>query len=209
MASSLRFSRQTVLIIFAFGATYFVWGTTYIAILFGLKGFGPFLLSSIRFSVSGGILIIYCLVKRKKMPKGRDLRITVVSGVIMLVGGTSMITWSEQYIHSGQVAVIIATEPFLFILLDKKRWSFYFSQKFIIGGLILGFTGIVLFLSFGATRSDVDGISVRDHWVGVSVLLGSAVAWVVGSLYSKKNKGLFNSDNFNFSDSINMRGYFL
>ena len=178
---------NAVVLFLAFAAIYLIWGTTYLAILFGLEGFPPFILSALRFSVSGVILLGWCIYKRKKLPVGYDLTIALVSGIIMLVGGTGLVTWAEQYITSGSAAIITATEPFLFLLLDKKRWPFYFSQKSIITGLILGFLGIVLFFLFAGNQqqSNVPG---HLQLTGNIVLFASAILWVIGSLISKKKK---------------------
>jgi drug/metabolite transporter (DMT)-like permease len=175
------------LIILAFGCTYIIWGTTYLAVLFGLKGFSPFLLSALRFAVAGALLMIWCKRKKNTFPRKKDLSIVMISGILMLVGGTGLVTWAEQYIGSGQAAVITATEPFLFLLLDKKRWSFYFSQKSIVAGLLIGFGGLSLFMLFGTTASGAR-ISAHDQWIGNAALLLSTLLWVVGSLYSKTTK---------------------
>src|SRR5689334_20092189 len=105
--------KENALVLFlAFMAIYIVWGTTYLAILFGLEGFPPFLLSALRFTIAGIILLVYCVAKKKTLPTGYDLKIAAISGIIMLVGGTGLVTWAEQYIASGSAAIIVATEPF-------------------------------------------------------------------------------------------------
>src|SRR5215217_8351035 len=120
---------NTALVVLAFGAIYIVWGTTYLAILFGLEGFPPFVLSAVRFAVAGLLLLGWCLLRGERLPERRQWKVPVVSGIVMLVGGSGLVAWAEQYVTSGQAAIVIATEPFLFLLLDKKQWSFYFSRK--------------------------------------------------------------------------------
>jgi drug/metabolite transporter (DMT)-like permease len=176
-----------LLLVLAFLAIYIVWGTTYVAILFGLQGFPPFLLSALRFSIAGILLLAWCLVKKQKFPARYDLKITIISGIVMLVGGSGLIAWAEQYIASAHAAIIIATEPFMFVLLDKKRRSFYLSQKGIIAGLILGFGGIVLFFLFAKDPQQHETTS-RLKLAGILVVFASAVLWVIGSLYSKRIK---------------------
>jgi drug/metabolite transporter (DMT)-like permease len=173
-----------VLVVLAFGAIYIVWGTTYLAILFGLEGFPPFVLSTFRFILAGALMLGWCLAHGARMPALRDLWVPVVSGVVMLVGGSGLVTWAEQYVTTSQAAIMIATEPFLFLLLDKKRWGYYFSGKRVILGLLIGFSGIVLFFLFAThQKSNV----VPPYWkaVGYAVLFLSALLWVCGSLYAK------------------------
>jgi len=176
---------RTALVILAFAAIYIVWGTTYIAILFGLEGFPPFTLSAFRFVVAGLLLLGWCGLRGERLPSVRKWKVPVISGIVMLVGGSGLVTWSEQYVPSGQAAIVIATEPFLFLLLDKKRWSFYFSRKWVLAGLALGFSGIVLFFLFAATGHVAHAVTPFWKAIGISVLFVSAVLWVGGSLYAK------------------------
>lgn len=180
-------SNSPLLILLAFLAIYIVWGTTYIAIIFGLGGFPPFLLSSLRFTIAGVLMLAWCLFRKSRMPTGYDLKVAIISGIVMLVGGSGLVAWSEQYVPSGQAAIIVATEPFMFLLMDKKRWPDYFSQKSIIFGLLLGFGGIVIFFLFS---KNAPHIQVPSHLklAGMLVLFLSAVLWVLGSLYSKRKK---------------------
>lgn len=175
---------NTTLILLAFLAIYIIWGTTYLAILFGLEGFPPFILSAFRFSTAGVLLLAWCLFNGERLPALQDYKVPVISGIVMLVGGSGLVTWSEQYVTTGQAAIVIATEPFLFLLMDKRGWPFYFSNKRIIAGLVLGFAGIVLFFLFTAHHPK-DLIPSSQKAIGYLVLFLSAVLWVGGSLYAK------------------------
>lgn len=101
----------------------------------------------------------------------------------MFVGGSGLVTWAEQYVGSGYAATIMAAEPFMFILFERKLWQFYFSQKFIIAGLLLGFAGLILFSSSSVSHNESGDMEL----IGNLVLLLSAVLWVGGSLYGKKS----------------------
>jgi drug/metabolite transporter (DMT)-like permease len=172
------------LVILAFLAIYIVWGTTYMAIAIGLKGFPPFVLTAFRGVIAGCILLIWCLVRGEKLPNTATIGNASVSGILMLVGGTGLVTWAEQYVNSGYAAIIMATEPFFFLLLDKKEWGSYFSNKWVIGGLVIGFTGIVLFFHYTqAAPSETKDAGML--LTGNLVLLLGAILWVVGSLYAK------------------------
>ena len=60
---SPKVTNNTLLIVVAFIAIYFIWGTTYLAVIFALKGFPPFLLSAFRFTTAGLLLTTYCFIK--------------------------------------------------------------------------------------------------------------------------------------------------
>lgn len=173
-----------LLVILAFLAIYIIWGTTYLAIAFGLKGFPPFVLTGFRGVIAGGILLAWCLARGEKLPDRATVGNTAVSGILMLVGGTGLVTWAEQYISSGYAAIIMATEPFFFVLLDKKQWADYFSNKWVLIGLVVGFIGIVLFFHYTGESAQHSADS-SIQLIGNLVLLLGAILWVVGSLYAR------------------------
>jgi drug/metabolite transporter (DMT)-like permease len=173
------------LVLLAFLAIYIVWGTTYLAIIYGLKGFPPFLLSALRYLIAGSLLLGWCRIRGQKIPPAAVIKTCVISGLLMLIGGTGLATWSEQYVGSGQVAIIIASEPFWFVLIDKKRWHEYFTNWYIIAGLLIGFTGIVLFFGFSSNQP---GINVQMQWIGYAVVVLGAIFWVLGSLYAESRQ---------------------
>jgi drug/metabolite transporter (DMT)-like permease len=174
-----------LLIILAFIAVYFIWGSTYLAVRFGLSGFPPFILVSMRYIVAGMLMLAYCKLKGEALPPFKLLNKQAISGILMLVGGTGMVAWAEQYITSGQVAVLIAAQPLWFLVLDKANWRQYFSEKYIISGLLVGFLGIFLFMKLGHEE-------VKESSMNIIAMIGvqiGAMLWVVGSLITKKHKG--------------------
>ena len=156
------------------------------AVIFALKSFPPFLLSALRFGVSGILLLIYCLIRGERLPDVSSLKVFLVSGVLMLVGGSGLVTWSEQYVLSGHAAVVTATEPFIFLLFDKSRWRFYFSQRLIILGLIIGFIGVVVFILYASQNAALQVPRILMV-AGYAVLFVSCMLWVIGSLYASNS----------------------
>jgi drug/metabolite transporter (DMT)-like permease len=130
-------------------------------------------------------MLAWCKLKGEKLPETKFMLRQALSGTLMLVGGTGMIAWAEQYISSGQAAILVATEPLMFLLVDRKRWSEYFSNKYILGGLVIGFTGIFLFLKLGVAVVNPSPMAT----IASIVVLFSAMLWVFGSLITKDSKG--------------------
>ncbi|GAA3958583.1 drug/metabolite exporter YedA [Pedobacter ginsengiterrae] len=185
-----KVSNKKLLVICAFIAIYFIWGTSYLAISFALKGFMPFTISALRYLAAGIILSAWICYKKTKLPKPKDIKILIISGVLMLTGGSGLVVVGEQYISSGAAAVIVATEPLFFLLLDRSRWTFYFADKRIITGLIIGFVGIVLFTYFAPDNKT----EIQSHPIfGAVITILSAISWVIGVLYANKNLSSTNS----------------
>jgi drug/metabolite transporter (DMT)-like permease len=176
--------KQNWKVISAFAIVYVVWGTTYLAIVFAIKDIPPLLMSGIRFLLAGIVLYIFCLLKKEQQPGYSSFIKIMFRGILMLVGGTVSVTWAEQYLPSSTTAIIVTSAPFWFILLDRKQWSFYFSNKILIAGLIVGFIGVVLLTSFNHATS-VNSITPLEKTIAVLVIIGGNIAWTNGSLVSK------------------------
>lgn len=181
-------SKNKWLIPIAFTNIYVIWGITFLAISFGLKGFPPFILSGFRFLVAGILMLIYLQSKGEKPNSFVNWKKNGITGILILTGGTGLVAWSEQYITASEAAIGIATGPFWFIAIDKKNWKYYFSDKFIPIGLIIGFIGLILFLK-GSACSTIHHPAVSSSLRATAfIVLGiSSITWVLGSLYSKKN----------------------
>jgi len=171
-------------IILAFAAIYIIWGSTYLAIVFALTDIPPMLMSGLRFSLAGVLLYMWrVFVTKEKQPGLASLSKNAVCGILMLSVGIGSLAWAEQYISSGLAAIIVTSLPFWFVLLDRRQWSFYFSNKIILVGLLVGFAGVLLLITFG--KSSQVSSSHGRQLAAMLVLLAGGVAWTAGSLYSK------------------------
>lgn len=176
--------KNTWQIALAFAAVYIVWGSTYIAILIGLKGFPPFFLSGFRFLAAGIALSIWCVLRKERMPAVANIRTNALLGAFMLTGGTVSVTWAEQYLPSSIAAIIVTTVPLWFVVFDRKQWHFYFSNKMIVAGLVLGFVGVLILI--GTTRSNTSATSSPGlRLVAMLSILFGGIAWTLGSLHAK------------------------
>lgn len=171
----------------AFFNIYVIWGSTFLAVSYGLKGFPPFLLSGLRFTVAGLLLLLWRVARGEKLPTFSDWKKNAVTGILILTGGSGLVAWGEQYVTSTEAAIAIATGPFWFVAVDKNNWKKYFSDRFILYGLVLGFAGLLLFLS-GSVSAPNANVSRNMRIVAFAVLALSSVSWVLGSLYSRKHK---------------------
>ncbi|RZK45385.1 MAG: EamA family transporter, partial [Pedobacter sp.] len=177
----------------------------YLAALFGLESMKPFVLSSLRYLTAGILLTAWILLRKLKWPQRKDITVLSVSGVLMLVGGSGLVVFAEQYISSGYAAVIVATEPLWFVLLDRKRWGIYFRNLNICLGLLIGFTGIALFSWFSPNAESADN---TDKLIGTFLTLLSAMFWVTGTLYAGKVSKASNSTVVNTTVQIYAAGIF-
>ncbi|HZE86093.1 MAG TPA: EamA family transporter, partial [Puia sp.] len=182
-----RSKSKAILIALSFFAIYFIWGTTYLANIFGLKGMKPFVLSTLRYGMAAILLTVGCFIKKLPFPGWKNSKVYIISGLLMLVGGSGLVVLGEQYINSGHAAVVIATEPLLFLLFDKKSRRSFLNDKWITGGLLLGFSGILVFSHF-SSQDQAHLTHPGDVLKGTILVLTSTLFWVAGTLYARNYK---------------------
>ena len=71
-------------------------------------------------------------------------------------------------------------------IIDKKNWKNYFADKFIPIGLVIGFTGLIIFLNGSVSNAHHTSSSFL-RVIAFVVLASSSILWVLGSLHSKNN----------------------
>ena len=175
-------SRAAVVLHFA--SIYLVWGSTYLAILFAIRSIPPLLMAGSRFVLAGAIL--YSAARLSGAPRTRlvDWRTAAIVGACLLLGGNGGVTFAEQYVPSGLTALIVATIPIYMAVLS---WLFGMAPRpnaISALGLIGGFVGVGLLAGPALMHS---GKSESPHaWIGMSILLCSALIWSAGSLYSRR-----------------------
>jgi drug/metabolite transporter (DMT)-like permease len=174
-----------LILLLAFAAVYIIWGTTYLAMRFGMLGIPPFTLCLLRYAFVAIILLAWMGIKGLRFPSMKNTRVLTASGLLMLVGGTGLVVTAEQYINSGATATVIATEPLLFLILDRTgRRSYSFLT---LSGIVLGFAGTFLFSKFTSGHGDaISSADSGDVWKGTVMVLISAVFWVLGTLQSRR-----------------------
>lgn len=175
---------KPVPVLLAFAAIYIIWGSTYLAALFGLATIPPFLMSGMRFFIAGILLFGYNLVQGDVKLTRQLLGRNALSGILMLFGGTVSVIWAEQFIPSGLAAILVTTLPFWFVILDHRQWATYFAHWMIPVGLLIGFGGVILLvIQPGQTTQLLQ--STEKFWLSVAVLLIGGIFWTIGSLYAK------------------------
>ena len=180
-----RISRPPgILLLLAFLAVYIIWGTTYLAIRYGLLGMKPFVLNALRYGSVAIALFAWCAIRKLPLPNKKNVKVLAISGLLMLAGGTGLVATGEQYINSGSAAIIIATEPLMFLIFDKKNYKAYSPATLI--GMTLGFTGIFIFSKFTTGTADALTTTHQNVLLGTLLVLISAFLWVLGTLYLRR-----------------------
>jgi drug/metabolite transporter (DMT)-like permease len=172
---------KKVNILFAYFLIYVVWGSTYYFIGVALKGFPPFLLGALRFSMAGLILLGICYLRKEPIFKKNLIRKSAISGVVLLFIDMAVVMLAQQYVSSSLVAIIAASVAIWIMALDVPMWKTNFRNPAIMSGIIIGFLGVLMLY---VEQIQPDGASNNREY-GVLLLIFGCISWAIGTLYAK------------------------
>ena len=140
----------------------------------------PLAAGSFRFLAAGLAMAAIALVvdRRHPRPTRRQIADYAFVGVLLLAGGNALVMWSEKRIPSGIAALIVATVPLWFLLLDGLRPG---GQPWTVRvwlGTAVGLLGVAL------VARPQEGVGA-GHWVAIGALQVATLSWTVGSLYAQ------------------------
>ena len=98
-------------------------------------------------------------------------------GGLLLLGGNGGVVWSEQYVASGLVALLVATEPLWVALFDWARRGGRRPSRSTALGMLIGFGGVAILV-------DPTNAGGGTPWLPALVVLFAAGSWALGSIYS-------------------------
>src|SRR6185436_9208570 len=96
----------------------FFWGTTYLGIRVALESVPPLALVAIRFLISCSLMMAVAAWRGSLLPRGRDLRNALISGVLILGVGNGALVFAELRIPSGLAGLFITISPFWLVGLE-------------------------------------------------------------------------------------------
>lgn len=172
-------ARHRLRLFAAFVVVYVVWGSTYLGIRIGVQDIPPALLSGVRNSIAGLVLMLIAVIHGQTLPRNlRDWLHALILGVLLVTLGNGLITWAEVYVPSNQAALIATTSALWiawFGTFGSRAHPLSLRAK---TGLVLGFGGAVLMLLPGNHFS-------LAHSGAQLVILLSTVCWGVGVMYGR------------------------
>jgi len=176
-------ARQRKLAYIAWVTVCVVWGTTYLAIRVALETVPVSLVAGIRWTAGGLLLACVLPFIKQPLPPLRLWGAMAVIGFLTNVIGNGMVVWAQQYVASGQAAVVVATAPFWMVFLEAWLPRGERLRLRSVGGLIVGFLGIVILVWPQLTSGGRDG---RSFVIGVMALQLACIGWSLGTAYSRR-----------------------
>jgi drug/metabolite transporter (DMT)-like permease len=170
----MTYKNQNLLIVLALFCTYFIWGSTYLALRFGIESFPPFLLVGVRFAVAG--VILYAVMRYLGAPNPTQKQWLGASavGILLPVLGNGTVTYVQQTVSSSMAALAIATAPIWMAIFSSLYGHKINAREWL--GIAVGFVGIAL-LNFGG--------SLHGDYLSALLLIFAAASWSLGSVLGK------------------------
>lgn len=166
---------ETLLILAALFCTYFIWGSTYLAIRFGIESFPPFLMAGVRFTLAGLILYIAMRFLGAPNPTKQQWLGAGAVGLLLPALGNGTVCYVQQTVSSSVAALSIATAP-IWMAVFSSIWGHKITVKEWLG-IAVGLVGIVL-LNLGG--------SLHGDFASALLLIFAAASWSFGSVWGKR-----------------------
>ena len=165
---------QALLIVLALFCTYFIWGSTYLAIRFGIESFPPFLMAATRFTVAGAIMYGVMRYLGSPSPTRQQWLGATAVGILLPAIGNGTVSYVQQTVPSSVAALSIATAP-IWMAIFSSIWGHKINAREWLG-IAIGFVGIAL-LNVGG--------SLQANFTNAALLILAAASWSLGSVWSK------------------------
>jgi len=161
-----------------------LWGTTYLGIRISLEALPPFYLIAIRYTISGGTLLLAAALCGASLPRRRELLRTAACGVVCIGVGNGFLAVAELRVPTGLAALIYTTCPFWMAAVDALLPGGKAPRAASVWGLMVGSAGVLFLVLPGAVREGLGGGGV----VGFLILQVSVAGWATGALLQKRVK---------------------
>lgn len=173
-------------IVLAFASVYFFWGSTYTAIRIGAAEMPALLLTGVRFTIAGALLLAWCWLRNMRLVfPARTMLMLALIGLLLLGCGNLGLVYAEETLPSGLSSLILAVLPLYVALIEMflpggehlppRGWL----------GMFIGFAGLT-FLLWPSLRVGFAGD--RSVLLAISALLGGALVWAIASIISRRAK---------------------
>jgi drug/metabolite transporter (DMT)-like permease len=163
-------------VIAALTAVYFIWGSTYLGLRFGLRGFPPLLLNGFRFLIAGGMLLLVLGLRGKLSATPRQVWNAARMGLVLLIGGVGLVTVAESLgVGSGIAATAVAVIPVWAALIGGFFGNWPHRREWI--GLAIGLVGVLVLAQEGDFRASPGGMAL---------IIVSPMIWAFGSVWGTR-----------------------
>lgn len=157
-----------------------IWGSTWFAIEYQLTGVAHEYSSFYRFALAAGLLLGYCLIKKRPLKFGLVQHLwLIILGISMFSLNYILLYHAQEFLSSAMASVIFSSVLIVNIINSKLFFRTPITSKVMIGSL-LGLVGMVLIF-----WNELSHFSLKNDTVlGLSLAVLGVLAASVGNLIS-------------------------
>lgn len=150
-----------------------------------LETFPPLTLVSVRYIISGGLLVIFALLRGMPLPRGRELAAACFSGLLVLGIGNGALVFAEVTVPSGIAGLIVSMSPFWMVTAEALLPGGERLHGPTIGAMAVGLVGASLLFTPDPGSHGID----HTLLYGFLILQIGMAGWSFGSIYQRRNTG--------------------
>ncbi len=159
-----------------------IWGTSFLWIKIAVQEVGPFVLVAFRLLFGLAGLLVVMFFKRQSIPRDRKTWLAFLfMGFFNTALPFTLISWGETRIDSGLASILNGTVP-LFTIVIAHFWLH--DEKITlprIGGLIVGFIGVVVLVS-----RDIGPQGLHGNIFGQLAVIAAAISYAAAITFSRR-----------------------
>lgn len=166
----------------AFTLCTLIWGSTWMAIKFGLDGVPPFLGAGARFVIAAAVIWAMVLAGKRHKPLSANGRKAVWSAA--LIGfflNYALVYWSETRVPSGFVAVLFSLSPIMTAFFGAATGAEKPGLRHVAGAFV-GVLGVALMMWPDQALGAADPVGLLAAFVAAA---GSALNLVLQTRWSR------------------------
>jgi drug/metabolite transporter (DMT)-like permease len=180
---------STPALIAGLATLYIVWGSTYLAMNWAVRGFPPFFVASFRALCAGGLL--YAIARARGAPRPDPVlwRNAAVVGGLLLLLGNGLVTFASQHVPSGLIALLLALLPAWMAVLGPLYARSERVRRPVWLGIAVGLAGVALLIGpqvLKAFEGREHTLAERWRAIGIALSIISCFCWANGSLISRR-----------------------
>ena len=177
-------SQNPRLIAVAFAMVYLFWGSTYLAVRYGVETIPPLMLVGMRQLLAGIVLYPLARFHSDEKPTLQHWLSGALIGGLLLIGGNGSIAWAEARLTPTNItAVLVATVPVWMAIMDWLRPGGPRPTGRVLTALGIGLVGVSLLVSPHIPFLSSAGAAVTP-WCAM-VLVAGSLCWAAGSILSR------------------------
>jgi drug/metabolite transporter (DMT)-like permease len=154
-------------------ATWFVWGSTYLAIKWALASFPPFFQMGTRFLAAALVLAAMAAWRGARWPVASEWLSAAVLGALLVGGGYGFTAVAQTQVSSALVVAFIAISPALVVLMHRPYGAR--PRPLESAGIALGLAGVVMLVQGQGFAASPRGMAAQTF---------ACLCWALGSVWA-------------------------